>query len=101
MRPTLKRLFVLGLLLAPGRLLAQATQAPYLLKDINTLAQPNPSSASPSDFFSFGSRLLYVATVGYGERRLWSTDGTAAGTFQVTDPARGGNPETPSRFAEL
>src|SRR5437868_1633365 len=92
-----KLLIALLPVLAPCVLHAQA---PYLVRDVNTTQTTNPASASPSGFFRYGSRVLYVGA-GVSGYKLWSTDGTAAGTHQVTDPARGGNPSNPSGFVEL
>jgi ELWxxDGT repeat protein len=52
-----------------------------------TLAIPNSSSASPSQFAVSGD-LLYFVVRGYVSGtiyQLWRSDGTAAGTFAVTD----------------
>jgi len=60
---------------------AQAA-APYLVKDIN----PNPHSAnaSPSDFATFAGRAIFAADKD-GDRELWSSDGTEAGTLALLD----------------
>jgi ELWxxDGT repeat protein len=66
----------------------RAGETPSLLADINR-APADPSSASlseePSGFFPLGGRLLF-STAGSrtDEGILWSTDGTAAATVQVS-----------------
>lgn len=83
--------------------LAVRAQAPYLVKDINTTANQYPNSSVPSGFIKFGSRVFFGAydldVFGAGPK-LWSTDGTEAGTTMVKDFSPGdGNP--PSRFVVL
>jgi ELWxxDGT repeat protein len=81
---------------------AAHAQTPYLVRDVNTIMTTNPGSSSPTNFFRYGARVLYAGLDQYGaDNNLWSTDGTAAGTYQVTDPAKGGNPLGPTGFVEL
>jgi len=67
---------------------ARATEVPYRLADINQ-APSDPSLTSlaeePSDFFQLAGRLFF-STAGSraDEGILWSTDGTAAGTVQIS-----------------
>jgi ELWxxDGT repeat protein len=70
------------LALAP---LAVHAQAPYLVKDINSIANSTPASSMPSGFIKFGSRIYFIAANVHGEAQLWSTDGTAGGTSQVSN----------------
>jgi ELWxxDGT repeat protein len=60
--------------------LADFAAAPLLLQPSDTLPE------EPADFFSLGNRLLF-STVGVNDKDggiLWSTDGTAAGTVQIS-----------------
>ena len=76
---------VIALVVAAAAAKAQAA-TPYLVKDIN----PNPDSAnaSPSDFASFAGRAVFAATQD-GDRELWSSDGTEAGTIRLADVCPG------------
>ena len=67
---------------------ARAAEIPYRLADI---VQASAGSSSdrlfeePSDFFPLGGRLLFsTAGSSTDEGILWSTDGTAAGTVQIS-----------------
>jgi trimeric autotransporter adhesin len=68
----------------------------YMIKDINS----GTSGSSPTNFFAFGSKILFVATDGWGAE-LWSTDGTLAGTSMVKDINAGGSSSTPSNFVQV
>ncbi|HEY4591437.1 MAG TPA: hypothetical protein VIJ61_03450, partial [Thermoanaerobaculia bacterium] len=67
---------------------AQAGEAPHLLADVN----PHPleagtfTAAEPSGFFTLNGRLLFSTASSDSEDEgiLWSTDGTPAGTVQVS-----------------
>ncbi len=77
---------LLGLVLAAAP--ARAVEIPYRLADIHqTFADPSSNSLfeEPSNFFELGGRLLF-STAGSttDEGILWSTDGTAAGTVQIS-----------------
>ncbi len=67
---------------------ARAAEIPYRLADINQAAVDPPSNRlfeEPSDFFELGGRLLFsTAGSSTDEGILWSTDGTAAGTVQIS-----------------
>ncbi len=69
---------------------ASAGEEPHLLADVNPLpASPGSVldlSAEPAAFFELGGRLLFstVSRSNEDEGILWSTDGTAAGTVQVS-----------------
>jgi ELWxxDGT repeat protein len=94
------RQLALAVLLTIAAPLAHA-QSPYLVKDINAIAASRPVSSNPSNFFRFGSRIFFAATVQGNGIELWSTDGTEAGTAQVADINLGSASSSPSRFAEL
>lgn len=68
-------------------LLATAPAAalePYLVKDIDPI--PQNISSNPREFVSLDNGIaLYVADVDLFEREIWRSDGTAAGTYQLTD----------------
>jgi ELWxxDGT repeat protein len=55
---------------------------PYLVKDINPV--PEPASSSPSDFVTLGSVALFSVFDGNAGSEIWRSDGTEAGTWQVT-----------------
>jgi ELWxxDGT repeat protein len=67
---------------------ARAAEVPHRLADINqTSADPSENRLfeEPSNFFELGGRLLFsTAGSSMDEGILWSTDGTAAGTVQVS-----------------
>jgi ELWxxDGT repeat protein len=63
--------------------LAAAPSAPHLVKDINTA--PAPASSSPADFITVNGVTFFTADDGDTGRELWRTDGTAAGTYRLTD----------------
>ena len=67
---------------------ARAAKIPYRLADINQTSADPPSnrlSEEPSNFFELGGRLLFsTAGSATDEGILWSTDGTAAGTVQIS-----------------
>src|SRR6476661_284529 len=67
---------------------ARTAGIPYRLADINQTSTDPPSSflsEEPSNSFELGGRLLF-STAGSpaDEGILWSTDGTAAGTVQIS-----------------
>jgi ELWxxDGT repeat protein len=95
------RPLALAVLLSLAAPLALHAQSPYLVKDINAIATSSPVSSNPSNFFRFGSRIYFAATVQGSGIELWSTDGTEAGTAQVADINPGSPSSSPSRFAEL
>jgi ELWxxDGT repeat protein len=71
-------LLSLGSLAVPARGLE-----PYLVKDINPV--PEPASSWPTAFVSLGSVALFNASgEGSFTYELWRSDGTEAGTWQVT-----------------
>ena len=75
-------------------LLALPTAAlePYLVKDIDPV--PAPAGSKPTHAVTLGGAVLFFANDGISGRQLWRSDGTAAGTWQVTDdPAGLGDPQ--------
>src|SRR5690606_17580519 len=57
-----------------------------LVKDIN----PGPLHSAPASLYPVGNRLLFTAQVGTGSnvlREVYSTDGAAAGTVQLSSGA--------------
>jgi len=77
--------FLLVLLTLIAALLATpaAGVEPYLVKDIDPLAAPDGSD--PSHPVTFRGAVLFFAGDGAPGRELWRSDGTAAGTFQLSD----------------
>jgi ELWxxDGT repeat protein len=65
---------------------AGAAELPYRLADINRTSEGLFGlSEEPSSFFELGGRLLFsTAGSDTDEGILWSTDGTAAGTLQIS-----------------
>jgi ELWxxDGT repeat protein len=89
MRPSLIAEALLSLALAAA-VPIRAAEVPHLLADINTTPLPpgGISLPEPSGFLSLGGRMLF-STVGTGggsddEGVLWSTDGTASGTREIS-----------------
>lgn len=56
---------------------------PHLVRDIN--AHVIPVDSFPTDFVDFGTSSFFDATDGVHGHEPWTTDGTAAGTFQWGD----------------
>src|SRR6188768_3529088 len=81
---------LLALLAAP--VAGAAGLEPYLVKDIS--AVPGASGSDPSGAVTFDGAVFFFANDGIGitRRQLWRSDGTAGGTFQVSD-AEGGLPQ--------
>src|SRR6266852_533360 len=71
-----------GLLLG-GLLLLGAASAAQLLRDINT--QIVERSSNPGQFTTMGSITFFIAEDDDHGAELWRTDGTAAGTFLLSD----------------
>ncbi len=63
---------------APG-----AAATPRLVRDINEM--PQNVGSQPDGFAPLGDVSLFLADDGDSGREIWSSDGTAAGTFQVAD----------------
>ncbi len=59
---------------------------PYLVKDINPT--PHSADARPGNFAAFAGRAVFAAERD-GDRELWSSDGTEAGTVQLADVCAG------------
>ena len=79
----MRRVFM-ALLVALVAPLALRAQMPYLVKDINLTTAVGTESSFPYGFFPYGSQVYFVADNNNGGYQLWSTDGTAAGTVQLT-----------------
>ncbi|HEX5715318.1 MAG TPA: ELWxxDGT repeat protein, partial [Thermoanaerobaculia bacterium] len=56
---------------------------PYLVQDINPV--PQPESSSPSELVRLGDAILFFAEDAFRDRELWRSDGTAAGTFPLSE----------------
>ncbi|HEY0553786.1 MAG TPA: ELWxxDGT repeat protein [Thermoanaerobaculia bacterium] len=86
-RIALSGICLAGIVLAPRS--ARAGEVPHLLADVDR-EPASPASldltAQPSGFFTLGGRLLFstVNRNSADEGILWSTDGAAAGTVQVS-----------------
>jgi len=67
----------------------------------SVILPPNPwasSGSEPSDFFVFNGRLVFTAFDDVHGRQVWSSDGTAAGTWRISDiaPMPAWRPDTPT-----
>lgn len=78
-------LCVCGWIAALLSVASTSASPPTMLIDANTAPTPYPSNSSISVAGVIGSRCLYFAGTGTSGVELWSTDGTAAGTFMVRD----------------
>lgn len=76
------RFLIYCFILLPSALCAQSQ--PFLVKDINAITNPNPSS-NPTSFVSIGSVAYFIAYDPIHDRELWRSDGTAVGTWLVKD----------------
>jgi ELWxxDGT repeat protein len=56
---------------------------PYLVKDLDPV--PVPAGSDPSRPVTFGGAVLFFADDGIGGHELWRSDGTAAGTWQLSE----------------
>ncbi len=70
---------------------------PYLVKDINPLAEA--ADSDPAFFDNGGPVALLAADDGLVGRELWRSDGTAAGTWLVADTCQPECSGTPAFFA--
>ena len=61
--------------------LPAAALEPYLVEDIEV----GPAGSAPMMLVRVGDVVLFFAGFGPSGRELWRSDGTAAGTFQLTD----------------
>ncbi|MFP5287022.1 MAG: ELWxxDGT repeat protein [Thermoanaerobaculia bacterium] len=61
-------------------------QDPYLVKDINPV--PRPADSTPENLVAFAGAVLFSASDGIEGTGLWRSDGTAAGTYELTDCGR-------------
>jgi ELWxxDGT repeat protein len=76
-------LLLSGSLLLGGLFLPGSTSAAQLLRDINT--QIVERSSNPRQFTTMGSVTFFIAEDDEHGAELWRTDGTAAGTFLLSD----------------
>ncbi|MES1241623.1 MAG: hypothetical protein ABUT39_08380 [Acidobacteriota bacterium] len=83
------RISVLLFLLA----LPASGQAPRLVKDINPTMVPG--SSAPSSFVALGSAAVFAALESRTGNELWRSDGTAAGTWRLTDIFSGDRSSNP------
>ena len=70
----------------------------HLVKDVNPI--PRAQGSNPQGAVTAGGLAFFVGDDGETGRELWRTDGTAAGTFQLTDACPGvcsGNPVVMAR----
>src|SRR6266446_5190565 len=95
------RRIALALLLALMAPLSLRALTPYLVKDINLTTSVSTQSSFPYLFFKYGSQVLFLATGLFTGTQVWSTDGTEAGTVQVSNINSGSNALGPSRFVPL
>ena len=63
-----------------------------LLEDINLKTE----GSSPTQFVALGDALYFGASDASGDRELWKTDGTTAGTVRVADIWPGSSSSNPS-----
>lgn len=56
---------------------------PYLVHDINPV--PRPEDSDPSDLVKLGGAVLFFSEDEIRGRELWRSDGTAAGTWPLSD----------------
>jgi ELWxxDGT repeat protein len=56
---------------------------PYLVKDIEPAT--TTAGSNPADLVTFRGAVLFFADDGVSGRQLWRTDGTAAGTYPLSD----------------
>src|SRR5690349_20509667 len=72
-------------------------QTPRLVEDIN----PNPESgdSNPEGFVALGDTAFFRAMDTTTGSELWRSDGTAAGTWRLTDIFQGDPSSTPVPFA--
>ena len=73
-----------------------AAVEPYLVKDIEPAT--TPVGSDPSQLVTFRGAVLFFADDGLSGRQLWRTDGTPAGTFQLSDAPPGALPEPMAFF---
>jgi ELWxxDGT repeat protein len=90
-----------SLLAALSFLLASALGAagltPRLVKDINSLSQS--ADSLPDGYVTVGSIVFFSADDGETGKELWRTDGTAGGTYRLTDACPGECSSGPRTFA--
>ncbi len=101
MTPRAAALLLVAVFLLP--LAANAQGRAYLVKDINAGSDPGFSS-DPREFVTVGATTFFNAEVTGKGRKLWKSDGTAAGTVPVKDvgpPSDGLNPDQLTAAGDL
>lgn len=58
-------------------------QTPYLVRDINS--QFRSDSSDPENLVEFGDLTVFVADDGESGHELWASDGTAGGTYRLSE----------------
>lgn len=76
-------------------------QAPFLVKDITTVADFGAKSSQPTSFIAAGNRVFFLATIDETGTELWSTDGTSAGTSLTADLLPGPASSSPTSLFTL
>src|SRR5947199_4807827 len=77
--------------------LGAAGLTPRLVKDINTSFASTGSN--PSDYITVGGTAFFTADDGDTGMELWRTDGTAQGTYRLTDICPGACSSYPGYYA--
>ena len=72
-------LLVIALLFGVFGTVAAQLPVPYMVKDINTAMQ----SSNPSNLIEYNGKLYFTATDGINGIKLWESDGTINGTYQI------------------
>lgn len=91
---------VLSLILVAFAGAAVHAQAPRLVRDIDTVPAPNPSSW-PQGFAQLGSTCLFAARTSAFGLELWKTAGNPGSTQLVVDLAPGAASSSPSNLIAL
>src|SRR5689334_8565408 len=80
----MKRSSLAALLLAIAAPIALHAQTAYLVKDLNT-TRSGGASSQPAEFTGYKGRVYFSAYTPATGYEVWSTDGTEAGTIQVSN----------------
>src|SRR5688572_21394305 len=81
--------------------LALHAQGAYLVKDINTTADSSTSSSNPSQFFDFGGRVFFTASVSSVGEQLFVTNGNSTSASVVVDLNTASSSASTVRFAAV
>jgi ELWxxDGT repeat protein len=93
----MKRSSLAALLLAIAAPVALPAQTAYLVKDLNA-TRSGGASSRPEDFTGYKGRVYFSAYTPSADYEVWSTDGTEAGTIQVSNLPAVSNPTRPRTF---